>query len=828
MRAAWPRLAHARAASGRRRLRRLLVLAVVFVGLSRAGAANAQDPGAAAEPVPTVERVDVSNNQYVRTESLLYYVSTKPGDRYDEQRLKEDFRRLWDTGFLSDLLLDVREGRTGKVVTFVVQERKRIQIVDYRGSKSVSATNIEDKLKEEDAGLRIDSFYDPAKARRVEAIIKAMLLEKGRPFATVKHDAKAVGGAGMQVSFVVDEGPKAKVKRIEFAGNQVFSDATLRGRMKKIKAGGNGDILSLFTAPLRWGKGTYTDEKWAEDQEALRDFYLDHGYVTASVGQPKISYVDGKSGFFKKKPVKFMRIEIPVTEGDQYRVGSVEFDGMTVFKPEHVRPLFKLDTGDVYRESRLKKGYEKLREAYGAAGYFQWTPLTKRKPDPERKVVDVTLSMDEDKKYYVGRIIFTGNDSTRDKVIRREVYLNEGDVFNTEALKLSIRRINQLGYFKPMEGVPDLAPSELGEDRIDVTFKVEEQNRNQFTFGGGVSGLEGTFINASFSTANFLGMGETFQVSAQSGRRTKNYQIAVTEPYLFDRPITAGFDVFKRKITYESFGNVVGFSQEGTGASLVAGFRVGRFTQVFANYSFEVIKIANLAQPLLEGTDPEPETPVPTTPIFDPFLFGEEGRRRESRITPSIVHSTVDNPYTPRAGVKLTGTVQFSGGPLGGTVNFLKPNAEAVWYIPHTRKTALGLRAEAAYIIPFGDTDRLPYYNRFFLGGETQIRGYNIRSVGPVDENSLALGGNKFVLFNAEYYFDIGGPLRFLFFFDAGQAYLEDSPIDLKGLRTSTGAEIRFIMPVLNVPFRLIYAINPHRDAFQPRSTFKFAVGTTF
>jgi len=215
-------------------------------------------------------------------------------------------------------------------------------------------------------------------------------------------------------------------------------------------------------------------------------------------------------------------------------------------------------------------------------------------------------------------------------------------------------------------------------------------------------------------------------------------------------------------------------------------------------------------------------------PILDPFLFGQEGRRRESRLTPSFVYNTVDNPYTPHSGTKYTLGTQFVGGPLGGTLSLYKPSLEAIFYVPHTKRTALGLRVEGAYVRPFGDTKILPYYQRFFLGGETQIRGYDIRTVGPVDANNVALGGNKYALFNAEYYFDIGGPLRFVLFFDAGQAFLEGHKMAIREFRTSTGAEMRFIMPVLNVPFRLIYAFNPNRDAFQPKSTFKFAVGTTF
>jgi outer membrane protein insertion porin family len=788
---------------------------------------------------PFVERIDIVRNQYLDKETFLFYISTKPGDRYDERRLKDDFRRLWDTGFVEDLLLDVRDGPKGKIVTFVVDERSRIQIIDYRGSKALTTTTIEDELKKREAAIKIDTFYDINKARRVESILREMLAEKGRPFATVKHETKSVGGAGLQLSFTIDDGPKARVQSIEFEGNTVFPDAKLRGRMKGIKQAGFWNLSWLG------GKTTYTEEKWADPQEGdrkrLEDFYLDHGYVTASIGEPRIEYTDGNTG---KKPTKKVRLVIPVHEGGRYRVGQVRFEGLTVLKEEGVRPLFKMDTGDVYNESRIRKGYDKLREIYGSLGYFQWGARTQRTPNHDAKTVDVTLVMEEDKRYYVGRITFTGNETTRDKVIRREVYLNEGDVFNTEALKLSIRRINQLGYFKPMEGAPDLRPSDLGEDKLDVVFKVEEQNRNQFTFGGGVSGLEGTFLNASFQTSNFLGMGETFQVSAVTGRRTKNYQIAITEPYLFDRPITAGIDLFSRRLTYESFQTFVGYTQEGTGLSFVVGLPLGRFTRLFNNYAYEIINIEGLSGDFIEkDLDGDPLTPNPpreeplpgdpTVPIFDPFFFGEEGKRRESRFTPSFVHNTVDNPYTPRSGARITLTPQIAGGVLGGTVNYFRPNAEFILYLPHKRRTALGLRAEAGIIIPYGSTEDLPLYQRYFLGGENQIRGVNIRTVGPIgtDEETgqkRALGGNKFVLFNAEYYFDIGGPLRAVLFFDAGQSFLEGDRIDFKKLRTSTGAEMRFIMPVLNVPFRLIYAINPNRDDFQPRSTFKFAVGTTF
>ena len=441
--------------------------------------------------------------------------------------------------------------------------------------------------------------------------------------------------------------------------------------------------------------------------------------------------------------------------------------------------------------------------------------------------------MEEDKQYFLGRISFTGNDQTRDKVIRREIYMNEGEVFNTEALKMSIKRINQLGYFKQMEGAPDIKPSEDADDKVDVTFKVEEQNRNQFTFGGGVSGLEGTFLNASFSTTNFLGAGETFSVYAQTGKRTKNYSLSLSEPYFLDRPITAGVDLFKRKITYLSYYNIAGYTQESTGASLVTGFLVGKWSRAFLNYTYEVIKISEIdASDVYYESIYGGGSGVQFGPDYNPLMFGDYGRRKESRLTPNIVYNTVDNPFSPRRGMKHTLTMTYTGGPLGGTVNYIRPMAEAIVYLPQGRKLSLGLRAEASWIKPFGDTQVLPYYQRYFIGGETQVRGYPIRAIGPIDSQRRPLGGNKFFVFNAEYYWDAFGPLRLLAYFDAGQAFLEGERMRAKDLRISTGVEARFIMPVLNVPFRLIWAYNPNRSEYEKlyvdKSTFKFAVGTTF
>ncbi|MGD8897923.1 MAG: POTRA domain-containing protein, partial [Acidobacteriota bacterium] len=293
-------------------MKRLLVVAMFLGILVLPGGvpARAQEGSA-----PIVERVEILNNRYLQTETLLYYVSTKPGDRYDPERLRKDFRRLWDTGFLDDLTVEALQGPQGIIVRFRVAERRRIQLVNYRGSKELQTSDIEDLLKENDAEIRIDSFYDPAKARKVEAIIKAMLTHKGRPFGEVSHETRALGASGQQLAFVIDDGPKAKIKEIVFEGNEIFSDGQLRGQLDKIKEPG------LFNLSWIGGKTTYTEDKWfggAEDPQGergrLEDFYLNRGYVTARIGQPRLEYSDGESGFFKKGPVKWIKVIVPIDE----------------------------------------------------------------------------------------------------------------------------------------------------------------------------------------------------------------------------------------------------------------------------------------------------------------------------------------------------------------------------------------------------------------------------------------------------------------------------------------------------------------------------------
>jgi len=877
------------------------------------------------------------NASTIESETYMYYIKLRtsqpsqgiflPYNEATEQTMLGDFKALWGTNFLEDLSIEVNDftfdnGAVGKIVTYRMEERERVKIVDYQGSKQIDRTKIDEKLRELNVELRLDSFLDQGTVRRVEGVLRSFMAEKGFTNAEVSHTITPVAGGPklVNVTFLVNEGPKIKIRSIEFVGNDAIGDGTLQRKLKENKPKG---IISFIT-----GSGTYKESEYEADVERVVEYYQNHGYVRARVGQPELKTLENT----KDGKTRWIQLRIPVTEGPRYRIGELGFSGNSLVKSEALRPFFELEKGEWYSRKKLEDGRRKSQEIYGGAGYMEFTafpdivfsddptvedtmaaqvpeflraaPDTKGEAARPAPVADVTMRIEEGAQYFVNRITFTGNTTTRDNVIRREMRLLEGSVFSTEALKFSVRRLNQLGYFKNLEGNDkdmkvEKTPGK--QNAVDVTLKFEEQNRNQLTFGAGVSQYEGIFGQLAFQTSNFMGRGESLTLSMTAGDRSQNYQLGFTEPFLFDRNITGGFDIYKRSLQYVGY-----YTQRSTGGNLVFGFPVANFSRMFFNYSYETTSIGDLNEALIDQScllrptgcsiissvgDLSQLTPTQVdilrrNPfVYDSLLVGQGGERSISKVVPSFVHNTVDNPIFPSTGRRLTASIDLAL--VGGNTHFYKPRAEGIMFFKHTSRTSVGFRAQAEYIAPVGNsscvvvppalvcTPALPIFERLFLGGEYSVRGFDIRSIGPtVPGSPIVLGGNKSLLFNAEYMFSIASQVRIVTFFDAGQVrnfgekfvWTEDitrtfpiipplvDPFARSGLldpngsttrtevvgqasafKTSTGVELRFFMPVLNVPFRLIYAWNPSRagvldNDLEPAKdkTFRFAVGTTF
>jgi outer membrane protein insertion porin family len=827
------------------------------------------------------------NETMVPLETYQYYIRmplTRPSQNqwatYDEAAILADFRSLWSTSFLDNLWVEVIDepfpnGIQGKHVIFHIEERNRVKAVDYvpvgEGAKlRVPQSRIDETLRERNIEITLDSLVDEATVRKVSGVLRDLYAQEGYADTRVEPTLREVAGGVKLVDlrFNITEGPRIRIREILFDGNTAVGDGELRRKMKENKS----PSTLLF-----WTDGTaFREEKFADDATAVSEYYKNEGYAGVQIGAPQVETLDTSDD----GRTRWVRLRVPVEEGPQYRVGNIEITGNDALRTEGIRSFIKLEEGDVFSLETLRKGFEKLKELYGAFGYYQWTPDTELRPrgidldtgkpigpDPPPPIMDITVKMNEGKQFFVNRITFTGNHTTHDAVIRRELRVAEGAVFNGEALKGSIRRLNQLGYFKPLEGTEaemNVTPTAGTDDRVDITLKVQEQNRNQLAFGAGISQFEGVFGQLSYQTSNFLGRGETASIYLQKGAYAQQYRLAFSEPYLFDRPITVGVDVHSTQFQFPGT-----FTQRSTGASTVLGLPLADYTRWFIGYSYEEVRVLDV-NPLYLS----PAVLLGNPFLSDSLLLGQGGRRKVSKISPRIVYDTVNQPLYPTAGMRYSASFDFAG--IGGNTNYTQTDFEGTWYFPIKGPMSLGIRALGQYIRPYGSTTTLPIFEKIFLGGEYNLRGYDIRTVSPRDPVSgVVIGGNKALVFNAEYYFDIG-QVRVLYFYDAGQVRDVGQPFVWKdpvfqvvvppppllqnfdlvnsntlltvpgairaevighasATKTSTGVEARFMVPVLNIPFRLIAAYNPQRFGVlnnnglpTERLTFRFAVGTTF
>ncbi len=409
----------------------------------------------------------------------------------------------------------------------------------------------------------------------------------------------------------------------------------------------------------------------------------------------------------------------------------------------------------------------------------------------------MTFNIIEGDLVYLNRLEFRGNTFTKDKVIRREMLMREGDRFSFALFKDSILRMSQLGLVEPV-GEPEIKPNPKDPNKMDVVMNIKELQRNNIQFSAGYSGYEGTFIALSYSTVNFLGAGEKLELMLQHGKRIKNYMFGFSEPYFLDYPVSLGFNIYNRYVIYPFL-----FDQRARGINFTTGGRIKGYWRGNLTYAYEYIDIE-----AEEGS----------------YYETWQGGYAISSITPAIYRSTINSPLTPTSGSLYMVSSKFAGGFLGGELSFVKPRFEWTRYSPLVLNHVLGLHIEYQYIKVYGDSN-IPVWEKFFLGGERSIRGYEIYSIRGDDNR----GGEKSLVLNVEYIIPVGGPLYAIFFHDMGNAFARTQKIAFNNLYSSTGLEMRIFVPALRVPFRLIFAYNNRKIVAEDSNfAFRFAIGTTF
>lgn len=746
-----------------------------------------------------LEKIEIVGNDRVTPETILYYLTVREGDYYVTDQFRRDFRVLWSTGFFSNLKFEEAPGTRGRIVRITVEENPVVKAITYKTGKKVKEKDIVSKLKEKDQSILPYSYYSPYKLQRIKDTITDLLYEKGLLASKIDSEIVKQGKNEVDVLIRIDEGPKVRVGEVVFEGNTKLLPSSLKWSMKDNRP------HSLVNWVL--GKDVYKQNKLTDDVGLIKKKYQENGYMEAAVGQPRIEEIERRTVTFKKQ--KMMRLIIPITAGYLYRVGEIKVEGNKAINVKYLRAMVKLQPAEVYSTKDREKSVDNISEVYRDGGFVYVQVIPVENLDPKRKIVNVTFNIVEGEVAFLNRLDFRGNVYTKDKVIRREMMIREGDRFSLSMFKNSILRIKQLGLVD-LEKDPDIKPNPDDPTKMDVLVNVKELQRNNIQFTAGYSGYEGTFVAFSYSTVNFLGAGETLELTAQQGKLVKNYSFGFSEPYLFDKPLTAGFNIYDRKTDYSSFGL---YKQLTKGIDLSVGTRL--FGMWRANMTYTIQKL-NVSYPQAAEIS---------------SIYGS-GSFYESSITPMLFRSTIDSPLTPTHGTQYSLSMKYAGTFLGGAIDLIKPQLEFTYYHP-----ILG-RGPKAHVIGFHAQYQLvkaingsviPYWEKFFLGGERSIRGYEVYSIGPRNANGYNLGGEKSVVFNAEYIIPVGGPLYVIAFYDVGNSIPYGDKLKFKDMYSSMGIEARLFIPALRVPFRLIFAYNNKKIySTDPDFAFRFAVGTTF
>ena len=781
----------------------------------------------AAPNLSIIEAIEFRGARRVPQDTLRSMIFSKKGDRYDPEALRRDFMALWNTGRFDDIRIETEPGPAGTIVRFVLVERQVVRSIKYEGMKSVTLSELLDRYKERKVGLVVESQYDPNKVQRAAVVIKEYLAERGRQYAEVDPQIRQIPPSSIELTFVVNEGPKVKVGTIEIQGNKSFSNRQVVRAMKNLKP--IGIPYSILFEDL-FAK-TYDLAKLEEDKARIQDFYQQHGYFSARALEQKVTLRNVGAGKFrvplvyKSKPGIRADIVLPLEEGRLYHLRNVNYVGVKLFRvPESLTgPMFQMKTGDVFSTEKLRKGMEHLRDLYGSFGYIDFVPEPLPEPVEGTDQIDLTINADEGKQFYVRRIDFQGNTTTRDKVIRRELQIDEGDLFNSKMWEVSILRLNQLGYFEQLKK-EDAAQitRDAHSSTVDITLKVKERGKNTIGLTGGVSGIAGSFVGANYSTNNLFGLGETLSLQSQLGTRIRNVTLGFTEPYLFDRPLQVGFTVFIQKFNYD----------QGREASILYGQNlIPLFAQIgsqnLLNYTTDSRGFtAFLSYPLRRsfsrvgisyGYSTSAYKPLTTaaTTYFDysSFLGTLSGPNqltgiRSSTITPSFTYNSVDHPITPTHGHSFSASAGLAGSYLGGNVNTIQPSISFSYFHPALKKGhVIGFRFMGTMISGYGGKSAPPF-NRYYIGGEQDVRGFEIWGVSPIafipsaatvnvlnadgsqrlqkgfDSNGsviwtnatmtipiyqpVAIGGDTQMISNFEYRIPIFGPLTLAAFFDGG------------------------------------------------------------
>lgn len=723
-----------------------------------------------------VSDIQIEGNDRIETSTILAATPIKPGDKVTLEDVDEAMRNIFSLGRFEEISAELTEVQGAKVITFVVAELPLVRDVLFEGNDELG----EDKLRPL-VSVKIPEIFNHAKVKQSIFEIENAYAEDGYHAASIEPAVEIDEKNEAVLTFKITEGEKVLIDKIRFTGNTAIDEDDLADAMQTQESW----WLSWMT-----GRGAYQSEVMELDVERIKAAYKDKGYMDVKVKQPEVTLV---------KDNKALDILIEVDEGAQYMVGTLDFKGDLLKPSEELLPLVSLKPGEVFNRSQLHDSIERLTDLYADEGYAHVNVAPLSSKDEEKLAIDLIFDIEQGAKVYIERVQVSGNSRTRDKVIRREVPIVEGDQYSASKIKAANRSVRNLGYF---EEVNVTTRPGSADDQAVLNIDVKEQATGTFSVGVGYSSVDSVLAQGSVTQDNFLGYGLKLKLSASLSGSSSTYSLGVTDPYFLDTDWTLGFEVYKSEREYDDY------DEYRTGGAIKAGHRIAKYTKGFLTYRYEQSEILNIDETL----DPENT------------LWEEEGESTLSSLTTEIVRNSTDYHQDPSTGGMSKITLEYAG--LGGTENYAKTIIEHRHFFPLFWGTVFSIHGETGYVVATGNDD-VSRSERFYLGGIRNLRGFKTREVGPKDEEDVYLGGETMGYFNFEYLFPVAKSLglKGLLFYDTGNVWADSADYFSK-LRHSAGAGIRWNSPLGPLRFEWGYNLAPEDD--EKQSVFEFSIGSAF
>ncbi|WP_236015228.1 outer membrane protein assembly factor BamA [Geomonas anaerohicana] len=741
--------------------------------------------------------VKISGNHRIETAAILPALRLKAGDVATADKVDADIRAIYKLGHFTDVKAQSEAKDGGVVLEYVVTEKPIVREVKIEGAKELSTDKVREAIE-----IKPNTVFSQKDLQKSVKKVKKLYADEGYYLAEVNGDLSIRSDTEVHVIFRIKEGDKVLIQKIEFEGNHAFTDK----KLKKTMETGEKWFLSWLT-----GAGTYKEEVLKNDVNLLTEHYMNNGYVNVKIGEPKVELLPDRKG---------LRVSIGITEGEQYRVGKLGFKGELLETESVLNGKLKEKPGQLFSRADLRTDVFGLTDLYADKGYAfaNANPLTKL--NPESHTIDITFDMEKGQKVTIDRINISGNVKSRDKVVRRELRLDEGDQYSSTALKKSKQNLMNTGFF---EEANVATAKGSAPDKLDLNVEVKEKPTGTFSIGAGYSSLDGIIGQGSVQQANFLGLGLKMTAAASLGSKSQTYNLGLTDPYFMDTKWTLGADIYRNERQY------LDYTRRATGGDIKAGYPLSDTVSTFWLYKYEIKDIFD-------------ESPELRKSINDGAVLEPEKQSTTSAIIASISRNTTDYRLDPSTGMLNSLSIEFAG--LGGSNRYVKYITEHTLFQPLFYGVG-SVRGTLGYVQSYGGKE-IPIDEKFYLGGISSLRGFSSRTVSPFKtttvfdkdangnadkpkDNRVYLGGSVEAVANVEWTFPLlkEAGLKGVLFFDAGNC---DNSFDktFGTVLTSYGGGIRWYSPI--GPLRLEYGvpINPREGIDNKGGKLEFSIGSIF